>query len=63
MMPSTHLNDLPGKNSILFRDDQGKISFSGSVSDVDNDFVDLSFTSTFNGEDTTVTVDNENGLG
>lgn len=60
--PVLTLNDLPGKNSILFRDDQGNISFSGSVSDVDNDFVDLSFTSTFNGEDTTLTVDNENGL-
>ena len=60
--PVLTINDIPDTNSILFRDDQGKISFSGSVSDVDNDFTDLSFSSSFNGADATVSADNETGL-
>ena len=60
--PVLIINDIPDINSIIFRDDQGNISFSGSVSDVDNDFTDLNFTSTFNGQDASVTVDNETGL-
>lgn len=57
--PVLTINDLPTNSSILFRDDQGKISFSGSVSDIDNDFSDLSFSSTFNGQDAPITADNE----
>ena len=60
--PVLTINGIPDTNSILFRDDQGKISFSGSVSDVDNDFTDLSFSSTLNDQAAAVTVDNETGL-
>ena len=60
--PVLTLNNLADENSILFRDDQGNISFSGSVSDIDNDFADLTFSSTFNGQDVSLIVDNETGL-
>jgi hypothetical protein len=60
--PVLTLNDLPGKNSILFREDNGLVTFTGSVSDVDNDFADLSFSSTFNGQDASVTAENETSL-
>tara|TARA_B100001996_G_scaffold255096_1_gene198164 strand:+ start:415 stop:2487 length:2073 start_codon:yes stop_codon:yes gene_type:complete len=60
--PVLTINGIPDTNTILFRDDQEKISFSGSVSDVDNEFADLSFSSSFNGADATVTADNETGL-
>ncbi len=60
--PVLTLSDLPGKNSILFREDNGLVTFTGSVSDVDNDFIDLSFSSTFNGQDASVTAENETSL-
>jgi VCBS repeat-containing protein len=60
--PVLTINDLPTNSSILYRDDQGKISLSGSVTDIDNDFTDLSFSSTFNDQEKPVTGDNENDL-
>lgn len=60
--PVLTINDLPTNSSILYRDDQGKISLSGSVTDIDNDFTDLTFSSTFNDQEKPVTGDNENDL-